>query len=69
MSHDTWHATEVLLAAAREYGSVNARYARSGSVVAAAYRLAATRLRERGLVDAAGDLERCAARAEQETGS
>jgi hypothetical protein len=60
--HETWHATEILLATAREYGSSNAR---SGDVVAAAYRLAATKLREHGSDLHARDLERAAAQAEK----
>lgn len=59
---DTWHATEILIATAREYGSSNAR---PGDVVAAAYRLVATKVREHGYADLAKDLERFAAQAEK----
>jgi len=60
--HDTWHATKILLAAAREYDS---SHARGGDVVAAAYRLAATKLREHGSDLHAQNLERAAAQAEK----
>lgn len=61
--HDIWHATEILLATAREYGSSS--NARGGNVVAAAYRLAATKLREHGSEIHAKDLERAAEQAEK----
>ena len=57
--HET---TEILLQTAREYGSGNAR---SGDVVAAAYRLAANKLREHGSREYANELERAAAQAEK----
>ncbi|HSX23230.1 MAG TPA: hypothetical protein VLE97_10705 [Gaiellaceae bacterium] len=60
--HELWHANEVLLTTAREYASSNAT---GGDVTAAAYRLAAEKLRERGLVNAATDLEREASLAEK----
>jgi hypothetical protein len=60
--HEIHHATETLLQTAREYGSSNAL---PGDVVAAAYRLAATKLREHGMNDTAKDLERAAVQAEK----
>jgi hypothetical protein len=60
--HDLHEATEILLVTSREYGSSNAR---SGDVVAAAYRLAAVKLREHGNLDAAKDLDRAADQAEK----
>ena len=60
--HEIHNATETLLQTAREYGSSNAR---PGDVVAAAYRLAATKLREHGCHDSAKDLERAADQAEK----
>ena len=59
---DMHEATEILLQTAREYGSGNSR---SGDVVAAAYRLAATKLHEHGMHDTAKDLERAAEKAEK----
>lgn len=60
--HDMHEATEVLLLTAREYGSSNAT---GGDVVAAAYRLAATKLREHGMNDTAKEFERAAEQAEK----
>ena len=60
--HDMHEATEILLQTAREYGSSNAR---EGDVVAAAYRLAAVKLREHGMNDTAKDFERAAVQAEK----
>lgn len=60
--HDMHEATEILLQTAREYGSSNAL---GGDVVAAAYRLVATKLREHGYQDLVKDLERFAAQAEK----
>ena len=60
--HDTWHASEILLATAREYGSSNAK---GGDVIAAAYRLAATKLREHGSDLHAKQLEHAAEQAEK----
>lgn len=59
--HDIHHATEILLQTARDYSNRNAI---PGDLVAAAYRLAATKLREHGCDDSAKDLERAAERAE-----
>lgn len=56
--------TEILLDTAREYGTRNAYNARSGNVVAAAYRLAATKLHEQGSHQHAQDLELVADQAE-----
>lgn len=61
MNNDMHEATDSLLQTAREYGSGNSR---SGDVVAAAYRLAATKLREHGMHDTAKDLESAAVQAE-----
>lgn len=58
--HDLHEATEILLQTAREYGSSNAL---GGDVVAAAYRLVATKIREHGYQDLAKKLERHAAQA------
>lgn len=58
---DMHEATNILLETAREYGSSNAR---SGDVVAAAYRLAAAKLVEHGMHDTAKDFERAAELAE-----
>ena len=55
-------APEILLQTAREYGSGNAL---GGDVVAAAYRLVATKLRSEGYQDLVKDLERAAAQAEK----
>ena len=60
--HEIQDAADTLLQTAREYGSGNAR---GGDVVAAAYRLAATKLRLNGSHDHAKDLERAAAQAEK----
>ena len=60
--HNMHEATEELLVTAREYGSSNAT---GGDVVAAAYRLAAVKLREHGMNDTAKDFERAAAQAEK----
>ena len=60
--HDMHEATEILLQTAREYGSGNAR---GGDVVAASFRLVATKLREHGYQDLVKDLERFAAQAEK----
>jgi len=59
--HDMHEATEILLQTAREYGSSNAR---GGDVVAAAYRLVATHVREHGYADLSRDLEKKAEQAE-----
>ncbi len=61
--HEIHNATEILLQTAREYGSSNAR---SGDVVAAAYRLVAAKLHEHGYQDLVKDLERAATQAEKE---
>ena len=60
--HTMHEATEELLLTAREYGSSNAT---GGDVVAAAYRLAAQKLREHGMHGTAKELERAAAQAEK----
>ena len=60
--HTMHEAIESLLQAAREYVDGNAP---SGDIVAAAYRLTAVKLRERGMHDTAKDLERAAAHAEK----
>ena len=60
--HDMHEATEELLVTAREYGSSNAT---GGDVVAAAYRLAAVKLREHGMNDTAKEFERAAEVAEK----
>lgn len=60
--HDLWHATEILLATAREFASSNAT---GGDVVAASYRLVATKIREHGYADLAAQLERYAEQAEK----
>jgi hypothetical protein len=60
--HEIHDATEILLQTAREYGSSNAR---GGDVVAAAYRLAAVKLREHGMNDTAKNFERAAEQAEK----
>jgi hypothetical protein len=60
--HEIYDATETLLQTAREYGSGNAL---GGDVVAAAYRLAAVKLREHGMHDTAKDMEREAVQAEK----
>ncbi len=57
-----YDATDSLLATAREYGHGNSR---GGDVVAAAYRLAAAKLRENGSDSHAKDLERAADQAEK----
>jgi len=62
MQHDIWHATEILLATSREYGSGNAT---SGDVAAAAFRFVAAKLVDRGYTDLAKDLERYAVAAEK----
>lgn len=56
--HDIWHANEILLTTAREYGSSNAT---GGDVTVAAYRLAATKLREHSMKE----FERAAEQAEK----
>jgi hypothetical protein len=60
--HTLHEATEELLVTAREYGSSNAS---RGDVVAAAYRLAAAKLREQGMLDTATEFDRAAERAEK----
>ena len=60
--HEIHDATEILLQTAREYGSGNVR---GGDVTAAAYRLAAVKLREHGMNDTAKDFERAADQAEK----
>ena len=60
--HDMHEATEILLQTAREYGRDNTH---GGDVVAAAYRLAATKLREHGMHDTAKDFESAAVQAEK----
>jgi hypothetical protein len=63
MSGNSMHeATEILLQTAREYGSSNAR---GGDVVAASYRLAATKLREQGMEYTALEFEHAAEQAEK----
>lgn len=60
--NDLHEATEILLLTAREYSSSNAT---GGDVVAAAYRLVATKIREHGYADLAKELERYAVQAEK----
>lgn len=59
-----YDATDTLLSTAREYGHGSSR---GGDVVAAAYRLAAAKLREDGSDAHAKDLERAADQAEKLT--
>jgi CO/xanthine dehydrogenase Mo-binding subunit len=59
-----YDATDTLLSTAREYGHGSSR---GGDVVAAAYRLAAAKLRENGSDSHAKDLERAAEQAEKLT--
>lgn len=61
-SLDMHEVTEILLQTAREYGSSNAT---GGDVVAASYRLVATKIREHGYQDLAKELERYAVQAEK----
>ena len=61
-SNALYDATDTLLSTAREYGHGNTR---GGDVVAAAYRLAAAKLRENGSDSHAKDLERAADQAEK----
>ena len=60
--HNMHEATEELLVTAREYGSSNAT---GGDVVAAAYRLAAVKLREHGMNATALEFEHAAEQAEK----
>lgn len=60
--HDLHEATEILLLTAREYGTVHSS---GGDVVAAAYRLVATKIREHGYQDLAKQLDGYAEQAEK----
>ena len=62
MQDDVWHSTEILLKTAQSYGK---GVAGDGNVVAAAYRLAAAKLRDQGAYDHAKDLDRAANQAEK----
>lgn len=61
-THDLHEAAEELLVTAREYGSSNAT---RGDVIAAAYRLAAAKLRDQGMAYTALEFEHAAEQAEK----